>query len=266
MVLENKLEIFFQIRCINLSRCLKWNEMQGNWTLQNTLNIPIFQLLRSQNTDLESLLKHYSTPEVSKGKMVCKNCKRKPKNHCVKFVKSSLHILCRFTKMSIRFSLEKSYLVKTKVNLSNTMNFSFLSLKDIYSTNRIYHLCSAISRKAGESIEYGHFVAYIFDGEECRVYDDNKINYVQTKSVLEDEEFQRSIYAVSYIRKIDNIETLFLPNSQWSLTQEEEEEVKGIFISQTDEDFGIARSSNIRSLDEKHWLSSEVLLHCLLLK
>ena len=81
--------------------------MQGNWTLQNTLNIPIFQLLRSQNTDLESLLKHYSAPEVSKGKMVCKNCKRKPKNHCVKFVKSSLHILCRFTKMSIRFSSEK---------------------------------------------------------------------------------------------------------------------------------------------------------------
>ena len=73
------------------------------------------------------------------------------------------------------------------------MDFSFLSLKDIYSTNRIYHLCSAISRKAGESIEYGDFAAYIFDGEECRVYDDNKINYVQTKLVLEDEEFQRSI-------------------------------------------------------------------------
>ena len=119
-----------------------------------------------------------------------------------------------------------------------------LLLKDIYGTNRIYHLCSAISRKAGESIEYGHFVAYIFDGEECRVYDDNKINYVQTKSVLEDEEFQRSIYAVSYIRKIDNIETPSLPNSQWSLTQEEEEEVKGIFISQTDGDFGLVRSSN----------------------
>ena len=79
------------------------------------------------------------------------------------------------------------------------------------------------------------------------------------KSVLEDEEFQRSIYAVSYIRKIDNIETPSLPNSQWSLTQEEEEEVKGIFISQTDEDFGVVRSSNIRSLDGKRWLSSEVL-------
>ena len=39
----------------------------------------------------------------------------------------------------------------------------------------------------------------------------------------------------------------------------EEEEVKGIFISQTDEDFGLVRSSNIRSLDGKHWLSSEVL-------
>ena len=68
------------------------------------------------------------------------------------------------------------------------------------------------------------------------------------KSVLEDEEFQRSIYAVSYIRKIDNIETPSLPNSQWSLMQEEEEEVKGIFISQTDEDFGVVRSSNIRSV------------------
>ena len=73
------------------------------------------------------------------------------------------------------------------------MDLSFLSLNNIYGTNGIYHLCSAISRKAGESIEYGHFVAYIFDGEECRVYDDNKINYVQTKSVLEDEEFQGSI-------------------------------------------------------------------------
>ena len=136
---------------------------------------------------------------------------------------------------------------------------SFLSLKDIYGTNRIHHLCCAISRKAGESIEYGYFVAYIFDEEECRVYDHNKINYVQTKSVLEEEEFQKRIYAVSYIRKIDNIETPSLPNSQWSLTQEEEEEVKGIFISQTDEDFGVVRSSNIRSLDGKRWLSSEVL-------
>ena len=105
------------------------------------------------------------------------------------------------------FLQKKSYLVKTKVNLNNTMNLSFLWLKDINDTNRIYHLCSAVSRKTGESIEYGHFVAYIFDGEECRVYDDNKINYVQTKSVLEDEEFQKSIYAVSYIRKTDNIET-----------------------------------------------------------
>ena len=49
------------------------------------------------------------------------------------------------------------------------MDFSFLSPKDIYGTNRIYHICSAISRKAGESSEYGHFVAYILDGEECRV-------------------------------------------------------------------------------------------------
>ena len=64
------------------------------------------------------------------------------------------------------FLQKKSYLVKTKVNLSNTMDLSFLSLKDIYGTNHIYHLCSALSRKAGESIEYGHFVAYVFDGEE----------------------------------------------------------------------------------------------------
>ena len=116
------------------------------------------------------------------------------------------------------------------------MDLSFLLLKDIYGTNRIYHFCSAISRKAGESIEYGHFVVHIFDGEECRVYDDKKINYVQTKAVLEDEEFQRSIYSVSYIRKIDNIETPSLPDNQLLLTQEEEEEVKGIFISQADED------------------------------
>ena len=33
-------------------------------------------------------VKHYSTSEVSKGNMVCKNCERKPRNHCVKFVKS----------------------------------------------------------------------------------------------------------------------------------------------------------------------------------
>ena len=79
------------------------------------------------------------------------------------------------------------------------MDLSFLSLKDIYGTNRIYHICSVISRKAGESIKYGHFVAYIFDGEERCVYDDNKINYVQTKSGLEDEEFQKNIYAFSYI-------------------------------------------------------------------
>ena len=66
----------FQVSSINLSRCLKCNEIKGNCTLQNTLNIPMIQLPRSQNTDLESLLKHYSTSEVSKGNMVCKNCKR----------------------------------------------------------------------------------------------------------------------------------------------------------------------------------------------
>ena len=132
--------------------------------------------------------------------MVYKKCKRKPRNYCVKFGKSSPYIffavlqICQFDLLQ-----KKSYLVKAKVNLSNTTNLSFLSLKDIYGTNRIYHLCSAISKKAGESIEYGHFVAYIFDGEECRVSDDSKINYVQKKSVLEDEEFQKSIYAFSYI-------------------------------------------------------------------
>ena len=49
--------------------------------------------------------------------------------------------------------------------------------------------------------------------------------------------FKKSIYAGRQYRKIDNIETPSLPNSQWSLTQEEEKEVKGIFISQTDEDW-----------------------------
>ena len=193
----------FQISCINLSRCLKCNEMQGNCTLQNTLNIPIIQLPRSQNTDLESLLKHYSTSEVSKGNMVCKNCKRKPRNHCVKFVKS---FPCIFFAVLQRcqydFLQKKSYLVKTKVNLSNTMDLSFLSLKDIYGTNHIHHLCSALSRKAGESIEYGHFVAHVFDGEEWCVYGGNKINYVQKKSVLEYEEFQKGIYAVSIFAKL----------------------------------------------------------------
>ena len=139
------------------------------------------------------------------------------------------------------------------------MDLSFLSLKDICGTNHIHHLCSALSRKAGESIEYGHFVAHVFDGEEWCVYDGNKINYVQKKSVLEYEEFQKGIYAVSYIRKIDNIETPSLPKCQWSLTKKEEEEVKVIFISQTDKYVVVIRSSNIRSLDGKCWLSSEVL-------
>ena len=91
--------------------------------------------------------------------------------------------------------------------------------------------------KLVKALNMAIFVVHIFDGEECRVYNDKKINYVQTKAVLEDEEFQRSIYSVSYIRKlIDNIETPSLPDSQWLLTQQEEQEIKGIFISQTDED------------------------------
>ena len=52
-----------QISCINLSPWLKCNEMQSNCTLQIILNIPIIQLPRSQNTDLESLLKHYQLPK-----------------------------------------------------------------------------------------------------------------------------------------------------------------------------------------------------------
>ena len=106
--------------------------------------------------------------------MVCKNCKRKPRNHCVKFVTS---FPCIFFAVLQRcqydFLQKKSYLVKTKVILSNTMDLYFLSLKDTYGTNRIYHLYRETSRKAGESIEYGHFVAHIFDGEKCRVYENN---------------------------------------------------------------------------------------------
>ena len=52
--------------------------------------------------------------------------------------------------------------------------------------------------------------------------------------------------------KIDNIEAPLLPNSEWSLTQEEEEEVKVTFISQTDEDFGVIRSANIFVRTHKH--------------
>ena len=61
--------------------------------------------------------------------------------------------------------------------------------------------------------------------------------------------FKKVFTQLAIFAKIDNIETPSLPYSQSSLTQEEEEEVKGIFISQTDEDFGVVRSSNIRSLD-----------------
>ena len=38
--------------------------------------------------------------------------------------------------------------------------------------------------------------------------------------------FKKNIYAMSYIRKIDNIETPSSPNSEWSLTQEEEEDIR----------------------------------------
>ena len=134
--IEKKVRYIFQISCINLSRCLKCNEMQSNCTLQNTLKIPIIQLPRSKNADLESLLKHYSTSEVIKGIMVCKNCKRKPKNHCVKFIK---YFPCIFFVVLQRYQYDflqkKSYLVKTKVGLSNTIDLSFLSLKNIYGTN-----------------------------------------------------------------------------------------------------------------------------------
>ena len=124
--------------------------------------------------------------------MVCKNCKGKPRNQYVKFVKSFPCIIFGFLqKCQYNFLQKISYLVKTKANLSKTMDLSFLSLKDIYGTNHIYHIRSAISRKAGESIKYGYFVAYVFDGAECRFYDDNKINHVKTTSVLEDEEFQK---------------------------------------------------------------------------
>ena len=109
-----------QISCISLSRCLKCSEMQGNCTLQNTFNILIIQPPRSQNTDLESLLKHYSTSQVSKRNMVCKNCKRKPRNHCVKFVKSFPCILFAvLQRCQYDFFQKKSYFVKSKVNLSN---------------------------------------------------------------------------------------------------------------------------------------------------
>ena len=98
---------------------------------------------------------------MSKGNMACKSCERKPRNHCVRFVKS---FPCIFFAVLQRcqydFLQKKSYLVKAKVNFSNTMDLSFLLLKDIYGTNRIYHLCRAISRKAGEKIQNGHFVAY----------------------------------------------------------------------------------------------------------
>ena len=42
----------FQISCINLSRCLKCNEMQSNCTLPNILNIPIIQLSKSQKIQI----------------------------------------------------------------------------------------------------------------------------------------------------------------------------------------------------------------------
>ena len=122
----NQVKDIFQISCINLSRCLKSSKMQGNFTLQNTLNIPIIQLPRSQNADPELLLKHYSTSEVSKDNMICKNCKRRPRNHCVKFVKSFPCIFSVVLQICQNdFLQNKSYLVKTKVNLSNTMDLSF---------------------------------------------------------------------------------------------------------------------------------------------
>ena len=85
--------------------------------------------------------------------------------------------------MSMEISSEK-ILVKANVNLSKTMDSSFSSLKDIYSTNHIYYISNTTSRRDGESIGYGHFVAYIFDWEKCCTYSENKL-------VLEYEEFQK---------------------------------------------------------------------------
>ena len=100
-------------------------------------------------------------------------------------------------------------------------------------------------------------MTYMFDGKECPVYDDNKVNYDKAKSVVEDEEFWKNVYAVNYIHKINDIETPSLPNSGWSLTQEKEEEVKVIFSPQTE--FGIIRPFNIRSVNGKRWLNLEIL-------
>ena len=61
-------------------------------------------------------------------------------------------------------------------------------------------------------------MANVFDAKESCVYEDNKIDYVKTKSVLQNEEFHKNIYTVSYIRNIDYIKSPNLPYSEWSLT------------------------------------------------
>ena len=64
--------------------------------------------------------------------------------------------------------------------MNSTMDLSFVSLKDIYGTDHIYPspYLAQYQGKLVKAFNMDSFVAYTFDGRECRVYDDNKILYL----------------------------------------------------------------------------------------
>ena len=189
--------------------------------------------------------------------ILCKKCNNRVKFSIAKLLSTFPEVLiltldrCSFDKDKLENVIDDS-----PIQINETLNLSFNSLREINGSSVVYKPVAAVGRIGSESAQYGHFISYIIEPGVVTKIDDTKIKKVPT-SILNTDNFQRQLFIAVYQKQ-----KLLFPNGEkenlWSVSDEVLAKIDAIFQVKQDKDLGKLYLSSFKSLQNNEWLHSEV--------
>ena len=260
----DQMKTLFELKIINVNRCIKCNYMNCNEELGNSINLPMPLIGKTNIADLNSVLRLFFTSQLHKSAKVCVICSSSSDLHQFKILQEKPEILFMVLERNrYDFQTKSSKYIDSRIKIERDRSI-FRSISETGGENTMYKLASTVTQSGGRNINIGYFTCYVFTEDEIIMYEDKTATRKIDENLSSNVKFHREVCAVTYC--LDNSTSTFLDNQDngcknfdWSVTTKENEYISKLFTEESDVDLGVVRLESIKTLYYKKWVHSEAI-------
>ena len=196
--IADQMKALFELKIMNVNRCIKCNYMNCNEELGSSINLPIPLIGRINIVDLNSVLRFFFTSQLHKSAKMFVQCSSSSNLNQFKIVKEKPEILfIVFERNRYDFQTKTSKYIDSRVKIERGLSI-FRSISETVEENKMYKLTSAVTRIGGRNINMGHFISYVFTEDEIIIYDNKTVTRKIDENLSSNVKFQRVLCAVTY--------------------------------------------------------------------